>query len=664
LLLACYEVADTEEAVNAICSYLIKGQKYEKQYHKWYALGVEYEARITNLYEAYLLSADEAALEEIPKVVLMYFQYHNTLSYKQLALLYAYILRKKETQRDVYIKYRRNIEQFAMSQIEAGHMDDNLAVIYQEMLPLGILNKELAWKLSDILFVHKLTTEERFVRGIIVQKQWKQMQYVQIIEGEAYFSAYTSDYCIVLQDKWGQLYADSNLYEEHPLLDADLYLNQAKELAPDAVPYLVYSFEEKMTGATFTAKDEAGVAVLLESQAVREEWKARVLPALVRHFAGKEMGGQTECFLQNANYKLMSAEDRRFMVEQLIENRFFNLAYEMLQQFGYDMIGSTYRVAICSYKITEGNYEEDEFLLGLAENTFCQDKYNDVILIYLCKFFNGTIRQMAKIWEAAGSFEIDTYDLEERIITQMLYTSDYMEQVTKIYESYCQGGGRELVCMAYLTYFSQLYLVKDALVHKHVFEQNQRRIETYQEVNAVQKYALLKYYATLEQLTKEQYDVADKLLLECTSQGISFGFFRRLDMRLQAKYQLYDKFYIEHRLKPGVYARIHYRVNDEAYREDEMREVYDGIYVKEVLLFFGDEVAYYITETNKQKEQNATLSGQLENRDVYANQGENCYTLINEMLFNVTLQETETLKRDMLDYQKKKIGTESVFKLL
>ena len=56
----------------------------------------------------------------------------------------------------------------------------------------------------------------------------------------------------------------------------------------------------------------------------------------------------------------------------------------------------------------------------MAQNCFLHEKYNDVILIYLCKFFQGPTKQMAAIWKAAREFEIDTFDLEERIITQML----------------------------------------------------------------------------------------------------------------------------------------------------------------------------------------------------------------------------------------------------
>ena len=92
------------------------------------------------------------------------------------------------------------------------------------------------------------------------------------------------------------------------------------------------------------------------------------------------------------------------------------------------------------YEITEHSFEENDYLLGMAQNCFLHEKYNDVILIYLCKFFQGPTKQMAAIWKAAREFEIDTFDLEERIITQMLYSTDYVDEIERIYDSYLAGG--------------------------------------------------------------------------------------------------------------------------------------------------------------------------------------------------------------------------------
>ena len=157
----CYEADPSEEMVAAICTYLIRGQQFAPKYHVWYERGIDSEIRITNLYEAFLISMDPNEVTAIPKMIQLYFQYNSGLSYRHMAVLYVNIIAAKEKQPDVYHKYRRNMEQFALAQMEAGHMDDNLAVIYREILPVSILNEELAHKAAEVLFVHKLCCENR-----------------------------------------------------------------------------------------------------------------------------------------------------------------------------------------------------------------------------------------------------------------------------------------------------------------------------------------------------------------------------------------------------------------------------------------------------------------------------------------------------------------------
>ena len=666
LLLACYELGENEEIVTAICSYLIKGQKFEKEYHKWYALGIEYEVRITNLYEAFLLSADEENLAPVPKVVLMYFQYHNSLSYKQLALLYAYVIKNREKAKDVYAKYRRTIEQFAMAQIEAGHMDENLAVIYREMLPLGILNKELAEKFANILFVHKLTVhanaKQKFVRAVLAQNISKQVLYVPIIDDAAYFTAYTKDYSIVLQDAKGYLYAGADDYEEQELLEIDRYRPMVEALAPYTVPCLLETYQNDLEEGQLVA-DEKALAALLASEELNEEWKLSVFVSYIRQTKGNELDANILEYLQKANYRLLSAADKGIMIEQLIEHHFYEQAYEMLQLYGYDFVRNGYRVEVCSNRITASNFEEEEFLTGLATDTFFAGSYNDIVLIYLCKYYKGPLKQMITLWEVLGQSDIDTYDLEERIITQMLFTDVFVESIGMIYESYCQGGGRELVCMAYLTWFSHQYLVKNVSIPMHVIEENERRLLSRHEMNEVQKFALLKYYAALEQLNDSQYKIADSLLLECTGKGISFGFFKNFAAELQMKYQIYDKYYIEHILNPGMKVRICYCINEGKVYEEELHEVYDGIYVKELVLFSGDKLSYYAAKADGKTDQTTLVAKQIECRENDTYVGENRYTLLNDMVSHVKQQDTVALKKEMSEYYKKMNSTDTIFKL-
>ena len=665
ILEVCYEVYDKEEVAAAICSYLIKGQKFSGKYHKWYVLGIEKEVRITNLYEAYLLSADKESIEQVPKVIFMYFQYHNTLPYKQLALLYAFIIQNKDKYKKVYQNYRRTMEQFAMSQIEAGHMDENLAVVYKEMLPLEILNARLAERLVNVLFVHRLkaTKEKQFARAIILQKQMKHRQVVQVIDGTAYFKAVSEDYCILLQDNKGQFFAEERFYEEKALLEVDSYLSMAMKLAPMEIPYLVHCFDKKQKKNYFSAGDEECFSVLMDASEVREEWKVLLQPAFIRYFVSKDSGSKVEKFLKEADYDLLKVDSRNFMIEQLIEHQVFEQAYELLHRYGYDTIGSVYKMALCSYQITDIQYEEDDFLVGLASDTFRSGKYNDVILGYLCRYYKGPTRQMALIWKAATEFEVDTCDMEEHIITQMLYSAELVEQIDDIYEAYCKKGGRDLVYMAYLSYFSYLYLVKDTVVSEQVFLQIEHRILLHQEVMDIQGYALLKYYSEIGTLTEGQYKIADKLLLEAICQGRYFAFYKKLKERLITQYHLQDKDFIEYHTQPGTPVFISYYVNEEQLLEEEMTEMYDGIFVKEVVLFFGDKLSYYISEGDATGRK-VMESGQLEKNDANMGSEHGRYALLNEMFMNAALQKTENLESLMKEYSAKKYLTEKLFKLM
>ena len=92
----CYEADPSEEMVAAICTYLIRGQQFAPKYHVWYERGIDSEIRITNLYEAFLISMDPNEVTAIPKMIQLYFQYNSGLSYRYMAVLYVNIIAAKE----------------------------------------------------------------------------------------------------------------------------------------------------------------------------------------------------------------------------------------------------------------------------------------------------------------------------------------------------------------------------------------------------------------------------------------------------------------------------------------------------------------------------------------------------------------------------------------
>lgn len=669
ILEECYRVNSKDEMLAVICGYLIKGQCYEHCYHRWYEFGIEHEIRITGLYEAYQMSLDDSQIGNVPKMIQMYFQYDSALPYQQKATLFVNIIAGKARQPDVYQKYRRPMEQFAMEQIEAGHIGDNLAIIYDEMLRAGVFNQELAHCLSEILFSHKLTCmDKRVLRAQIWHRELENPQTVPVVNGTAYFSAYTKNYVIIFEDTEGNRFCESVPFLDEALMHPEAYLERCLCFAPDEWPYVLSWFERRDRLQQKAEEKEQYFAILLQSEQISTVFKQELLTELLLGYQRREYDFSSSSnalrrYLEQADLGMMSVSVRRRLAELLIEAHLYEKAYRMVQMDGYDYLGNAARVALCSYAITDAGFEEDDFLLGFAISTFLQDKYNDVILIYLCKYYNAATKMMAKLWQAAGEFEIDTFDLEERILTQMLYTTDYTPYAEQIYDSYYAGGGRELICLAYLSYFANSYLRQDALVPGHVFLQIQERYLDEQELNEACRLGLLKYLAEKGSLTEKQVQIADALLAEYVAKNICFEFYRKFDRKLILKYHLYDKFFLEYHAEPNKRVKVNFRMDKGPYQTEDLVEMYDGIYVKEFILFFGETVQYYITEADVIG--SAVIeSNCISNNDVIENDNQGRYASLNEMLLQNTLGDDGVLKRQMKNYYGMTKVTEKLFKLL
>src|SRR5699024_232926 len=132
-----YEAYPTDDALEAICKYIMKGNPRKQEYFRWYSLAVEHGLRLTRLYEYYIETMDTSYQQELPKAVLMYFTYNNdSLGDGKKAFLYASVIRHKEKDPGTYARYKNSMEEFAAKKLAEGCMNENYAALYQEFLML------------------------------------------------------------------------------------------------------------------------------------------------------------------------------------------------------------------------------------------------------------------------------------------------------------------------------------------------------------------------------------------------------------------------------------------------------------------------------------------------------------------------------------------------
>jgi hypothetical protein len=337
----------------------------------------------------------------------------------------------------------------------------------------------------------------------------------------------------------------------------------------------------------------------------------------------------------------------------------------MLYDFGIDQVSPSAKVALVSYRIHKIDGEEDEFLTLLAAQAFRDGKYNDELLTYLSRYYNGPTADMRDLWRTAKEFGVETMELEERILVQMLYAENMLPESAAIFASYYENGGRELVVLAYLSYRAHEYFVNHVPAESYVFDMIEARFVYHMELNDACKLALLRHFSEQNKIDDAQFKIEDELLGEFTCRNMNFAFYKKLDHRLVLKYHFYDKMFLEFRTNPRKHVILHYSRDEdgEQFIAEDMPEVYDGIFVKSFVMFFGEMVQYYISEEYANEVQ-VTESSRFVNNDVYSQMDESRYSMLNQMMISYTLQDEEELTRSMREYVDTLEASERLFRLL
>ena len=665
LLTAAYEICPEAEYVGIICSYLIKGHKNDTCFHKWFELGIENKLRLTGLYESYLLTMNDRQISPVPKVIQMYFSFDNKLPYRKLAVLYNNIIAAKETEPEVYHKYRKAMGRFAMDQVQLRHIDDNLAVLYEDMLELGFINEELSAAFSDIIYTHKLIVfDKRIVRAIIYQNEMKEPQIVPVTDQCAYFELFSNDYVILFEDSRGYRYVKSISYRLQRLMDAEKYLDRCISLSPDRPQYIVSHFKNVRDYSDFTKDDLKLFKPVFYSESFSDSYKAVMGYRILKYCQLHDYEDYVRPFLQSINFDTLQKDARKYLIDMLVSNRLYEKAYDMAMEYGIDMLAAASKVVLCENAL-KVQHVDDDFMVQLAISAFKTGKYSDLVLKYLCVNYNGPTDELINLWHAADKFSISSMKLDERILEQGIYTQIEPEKISDIFMEYYKRAGNEKLILAYISLVAHGYLHSGGCKADFIFDIIEKRFIGNRTLNDACQLALLKHFAEKTDITQAELEIEDTLLKYYIYNNMYFDFFARLDYRLLEKYFLYDKAFLQYESTPGTHVVLHYSRDEdgEEFNSEDMVEMYDGIYVKTFVIFFGELIRYYITEEHDNSIE-VKESNRLTCNNIPGDNDHSRYNLINEMIISDTLSDETTLKSNIDEYKRLDAATKQLFKLI
>lgn len=665
LLTAAYEICPEAEYVGIICSYLIKGHKNDTCFHKWFELGIENKLRLTGLYESYLLTMDDRQISSVPKIIQMYFSFDNKLPYRKLAVLYNNIIAAKETEPEVYHKYRKAMGRFAMDQAQLRHIDDNLAVLYEDMLELGFINEELSAAFSDIIYTHKLIVfDKRIVRAIIYQNEMKEPQIVPVTDQCAYFELFSNDYVILFEDSRGYRYVKSISYRLQRLMDAEKYLDRCISLSPDRPQYIVSHFKHVRDYSDFTKDDLKLFKPVFYSESFSDSYKAVMGYRILKYCQLHDYEDYVRPFLQSINFDTLQKDARKYLIDMLVSNRLYEKAYDMAMEYGIDMLAAASKVVLCENAL-KVQHVDDDFMVQLAISAFKTGKYSDLVLKYLCENYTGPTDELINLWHAADKFSISSMKLDERILEQGIYTQIEPEKISDIFMEYYKRAGNEKLILAYISLVAHGYLHSGGCKADFIFDIIEKRFIGNRTLNDACQLALLKHFAEKTDITQAELEIEDTLLKYYIYNNMYFDFFARLDYRLLEKYFLYDKAFLQYESTPGTHVVLHYSRDEdgEEFNSEDMVEMYDGIYVKTFVIFFGELIRYYITEEHDNSIE-VKESNRLTCNNIPGDNDHSRYNLINEMIISDTLSDETTLKSNIDEYKRLDAATKQLFKLI
>lgn len=679
-----YEKNREERLLQQICSLLVKGGRIGDKYFRFYRDGVESNLPITNLYEYYMMSLDVDKDREIPKRVLLYFSYQNTLDDEHTAYMYDYILRHKEELREVYETFHDRMELFAIEQITRVRFSKSLANLYNAFLQPGMLNETTAPALSRLMFAHMVRVSDKRLQKLYVYQPGKQNpEEYMIRDGMAWAPLYGNRYVLVFEDAWGNRYTKSVEYQLEKVMFPGRYLTELQDYKVDNPSLDIYLLEEALEQPLKNHTEMERAIRVIESGEAMREFRYRLMLKVLLFYYEQDAFAEMDSFLETIPVEELDGVRRNEVMQYLILREKYELAEQLLRTYGPYRLETKLLLRLLDYCCDRLNMAEDTELVDACMHVFRKGRVDSTVLYYLLRYSNCCTKEYRELWKLAKSYQLDCYAVCERMLLQMLYTGAFIQEKDEVFAYYVDNGGDSLVEELYLEFCSFDYYLRDRQPDFRVMEEIRRMYLSDLPIQRICKLAYLKYFAYMtEKMTPEHRELTEKFLSEMMNQGIHLEFFREFTWNEQVQQEMVDKVILTFRGEEEAKAVVHYSLVDEnedrtpyvpgvrgdlTYTSEYMIEVASGIYCKEFILFYGEGLYYYITQEKPQELQEAESEEQILEDGVlhsaFFQDGKNCFRLVNEIVAANEIGDYDKMDQLLEKYYKREFLNSRLFAL-
>lgn len=674
MLVKLYKEYPEKEVLEAICSLLIKGECRMAEAFAWYEKGIKAGISLTRLYEYYLYALPRDYCYLLPKEVLLYFSYGgNELDLHSRTVLYKNVLVYLEPSDSLYQAYERTIEKFATEQLFESRINNRLAAIYERMILKEVIDLPMAMVLPSILRSYRVECSNPKMKYVIVCYEEMTEEDAFLLEnGVAYVPLFSEHSILLFQDAFGNRYANVP-YKKDPVMDRPELEERCFELYPEHSMLRLRACDKVLAGGVSDTAEVKILEATLEDPKLRPFYQRLLLSRVIEFYQNQtdvpEEGAEGAGYLLNLDKRVLTKSERIGVCNTLIHNGYMEEAFHMIREFGSEGIETERLYKLCTKMILQNLFDEDPLLLYLAYEVFQNGKNDSVILDYLCEHFNGLTDQMYQVLMQGVSGHVETYDLEERLTAQMMF-SGCVTKLDKVFHLYrTRKETSDNIVKAYFTIKCTEYFMEEKEPEEKVFAYLEGLVKASSvkgRLPTIYLLAISRYYAQLPDLSQEQKELCRETVEYLLEEGYVFPHYKELAKYASMPEDILDKAMIQYCAARDSKIELQIRIlpDEEDFHSEDIVRVYQGVFVKQKILFEGEIMEYRISELIDdkwvlKKEDSVSCDAGKSPKD-----SDSRFACLNEMSLSLHLKDEIGLKKRMQEYLKKNAAAEELFPLM
>ena len=664
LLKEVYKNWGVEEVAQAICAQLIRKNDIEEADHEWFRIGVKRGIRLTGIYELYMRTMRDDTDEKIELSVYSYFLYDNTLSTGKKALLYSYLINNKNDPdfQEIYKEYKEQIKQFASEQIKKGEINSNLAVVYKMVLKDSkFLNEHYAY-LTMIIFKKKYTCDNKnlqfltvHTRGLMHGSSFK------FINGITFADVSGEVSVAVVADKEGNLYPAESFCVSERLISYYDFLDGCYEAGDRKLSELLTVVAENDRYHRESRYLNEVCEELIKAKTVTDEYKYFIKGKLLENYFIASEGEKLESVLKDYDFSKALPKLVEQAANMAIIRNVYPLSLEAVKVVNRDKVNAGKLAKVISSYINDKDEirrrENYSLVMSMAYKLMTDKKADDEIMIFIRDNYEGGVAELDAVYKELKERELLTADFASRLIQQMLFSEEMAidsDEIFKYYEPFDDG----VLNKAFLSYVSYKWLVRDMRVGKY-FEKCIYD-EAYKTQNTLFVITYLKILSEKKFLSDEEKDYITVWVEKLVENGVVLPFFKEFKNKCRLPAEIENLNFVVCYADNEDEVAVNYRIlsstdgGSKGFAVEWMKNVYQGIFVKEFMVFADEVIQYYISIKEKGEDLPKIISSDklVIKQDVLFEEdlGLSLFSQINMMYVCKDLSDEKTLKEYMKNY--------------